>query len=78
MIRAFQDALRRQVMHAWGMTEMSPLGTVCTLKPQAPRAGAEEQLRVQRKQGRAVFGVDMKIVDDDGKELPRDGKTSAS
>ena len=65
-----------QVLHAWGMTEMSPLGTVCTLKPQAPALGAEERMAVQAKQGRAVFGVDMKIVDDDGKELPWDGKAS--
>jgi fatty-acyl-CoA synthase len=65
-----------QVLHAWGMTEMSPLGTVCTLKAKHDRLGAEEKLGVQAKQGRAVFGVDLKIVGDDGKELPRDGKAS--
>ena len=65
-----------QVLHAWGMTEMSPLGTVCTLKPRHRFMNAEERLAVQAKQGRAVFGVDMKIVDADGKELPHDGKAA--
>jgi len=64
------------VLHAWGMTEMSPLGTVCTLKPKHERLDGEARMAVQAKQGRAVFGVDMKIVGDDGKELPRDGKAS--
>jgi fatty-acyl-CoA synthase len=65
-----------RVLHAWGMTELSPVGTVCTLKPKHALLGAEERMAVQAKQGRAVFGVDMKIVDDCGKELPQDGKTS--
>ena len=76
MMRAFQERYDVQVLHAWGMTEMSPLGTVCTLKPKHLRLTAEERMAVQAKQGRAVFGVDMKIVGDDGKELPRDGKAS--
>ena len=77
MMRAFQERYGVQVLHAWGMTEMSPLGTVCTLKRQAPaRSTREERLAVQAKQGRAVFGVDMKIVGDDGNELPHDGKAS--
>jgi fatty-acyl-CoA synthase len=64
------------VLHAWGMTEMSPVGTVCTLKPKHLLLDAEERMAVQSKQGRAVYGVDMKIVGDDGQELPHDGKTS--
>jgi fatty-acyl-CoA synthase len=76
MTRAFQDRFDVQVLHAWGMTELSPVGTVCTLKPKHERLSSEEKLAVQAKQGRAVFGVDMKIVGDDGKELPRDGKAS--
>ena len=76
MIAAFQDQYGVEVLHAWGMTEMSPLGTVCTLKPQHLKLGAAERMAVQAKQGRAVFGVDMKIVDGDGNELPRDGKAS--
>jgi fatty-acyl-CoA synthase len=65
-----------QVLHAWGMTEMSPLGTVCTLKPKHLALPPAERMAVQAKQGRAVFGVDMKIIDADGKELPHDGKAS--
>jgi fatty-acyl-CoA synthase len=76
MMRAFQQRYDVQVLHAWGMTEMSPLGTACTLKPKHDRLSADERMAVQAKQGRAVFGVDMKIVDADGKELPRDGKAS--
>jgi 3-(methylthio)propionyl---CoA ligase len=76
MMKAFQERYDVHVLHAWGMTEMSPLGTVCTLKPKHQGLGAEERMAVQAKQGRAVFGVDMKIVGDDGRELARDGKAS--
>jgi acyl-CoA synthetase (AMP-forming)/AMP-acid ligase II len=76
MMRAFQERYDVQVLHAWGMTEISPLGTACTFKPKHLSIGAEQRIAVQSKQGRAVFGVDMKIVGDDGQELPWDGKTS--
>jgi fatty-acyl-CoA synthase len=76
MLRAFQQRHGVQVIHAWGMTELSPLGTVCTPKQEQPALGAEAQLTQQGRQGRAVFGVDMKIVDDDGRELPWDGRAS--
>jgi len=76
MMRTFQERYDVKVLHAWGMTEMSPLGTACTLKPRHLTLPAEERLAVQAKQGRAVFGVDMKIVGDDGRELPWDGKAS--
>jgi fatty-acyl-CoA synthase len=76
MMRTFQERYDVQVLHAWGMTEMSPIGTVCTLKPKHLRLGAEERMAVQAKQGRALFGVDLKIVGEDGQELPRDGKAS--
>jgi len=76
MMRAFQERYDVQVLHAWGMTETSPLGTVCSLKPSHLALAPDQQLAVQAKQGRAVFGVDMKIVDDSGNELPQDGKTS--
>jgi fatty-acyl-CoA synthase len=76
MMRTFQERYNVQVLHAWGMTEMSPLGTVCTLKPKHEQLNAEQRMAVQAKQGRAVFGVDMKIVDGDGQELPCDGKAS--
>ncbi|HMA88731.1 MAG TPA: 3-(methylthio)propionyl-CoA ligase [Burkholderiales bacterium] len=74
MLRAFQEDYGVEVLHAWGMTEMSPLGTVCTLKAKHDRAGKEARYAVQSKQGRAIFGVDLKIVGADGKELPMDGK----
>jgi len=74
MINAFNDTYGVEVLHAWGMTEMSPLGTVCTLKNAQLALPAEEQLKVRLKQGRAVYGVDMKIVDEAGNELPWDGK----
>jgi fatty-acyl-CoA synthase len=76
MTRAFQEHYDVQVLHAWGMTEMSPLGTVCQMKRRHESMSADDRLALQAKQGRAVFGVDMKIVDADGKELPRDGKTT--
>ncbi len=75
MITAFNDLYQVEVLHAWGMTEMSPLGTVCTLKNKHLGMSAEEKMKVRLKQGRGIFGVDMKIVDGDGVELPWDGKT---
>src|SRR5690606_516354 len=62
------------VIHAWGMTEMSPLGTTGTMKRKIAELPYEEQLAYKVKQGRAIYGVDLKIVDDAVKELPRDGK----
>ncbi|XAH26061.1 3-(methylthio)propionyl-CoA ligase [Xylophilus sp. GW821-FHT01B05] len=75
MITSFQDDYGVEVLHAWGMTEMSPLGTLCTLKNKHLSLPAEQQMKIRMKQGRAIFGVDMKIVGDDGAELPWDGKT---
>ncbi len=74
MIRAFQEEYGVKVFHAWGMTEMSPLGTVGTLKEKQEKLGADARLAVQAKQGRGIFGVEMKIVDEEGSELPWDGK----
>ncbi|MFC7436194.1 3-(methylthio)propionyl-CoA ligase [Hydrogenophaga bisanensis] len=74
MINAFNDQYGVEVLHAWGMTEMSPLGTVCTLKNAQVAMPADEKLKVRLKQGRSVFGVDMKIVNEDGVEQPWDGK----
>ena len=74
MIRAFQEDYGVKVLHAWGMTEMSPLGTVCNLKTKHAAWPADERFKVEVTQGRAVFGVDMKIVGGDGAELPWDGK----
>ena len=74
MIHAFQQDYGVDVLHAWGMTEMSPLGTLCTLKNKHLAQPAEAQNAIRLKQGRAIFGVDMKIVDGDGNELAWDGK----
>jgi acyl-CoA synthetase (AMP-forming)/AMP-acid ligase II len=74
MLQLFQDKYGVEVLHAWGMTEMGPLGTAGTLKGKHARQSKEERLAVQYKQGRVVFGVDMRIVGDDGGDLPWDGK----
>jgi 3-(methylthio)propionyl---CoA ligase len=74
MIDTFREEYGVEVLHAWGMTEMSPLGTLCTLKNKHLEMPAAEQMKIRLKQGRAVYGVDMKIVGEDGKELPWDGK----
>jgi fatty-acyl-CoA synthase len=73
--KTFQDVYGVEVIHAWGMTEMSPLGTACTLKPEYAALGGEARLDIQQKQGQSPFMVEMKITDDAGKRLPWDGKT---
>jgi fatty-acyl-CoA synthase len=73
--KTFQDVYGVEVIHAWGMTEMSPLGSLCTMKPEYAELTGEAKLDVQQKAGHPPFGVEMKITDDSGKELPWDGKT---
>jgi 3-(methylthio)propionyl---CoA ligase len=75
MMKTFREEYGVEVVHAWGMTEMSPLGTSCTLLASHDALPAAERQAILEKQGRVIFGVDMKIVDDAGKELPWDGKT---
>ncbi|PWW44597.1 3-(methylthio)propionyl-CoA ligase [Melaminivora alkalimesophila] len=75
MITAFQEGYGVTVLHAWGMTEMSPLGTLASLKNKHLDLPEAERMHWLQKQGRAIFGVDMKIVDGEGRELPWDGKT---
>jgi len=74
MIEAFQNEYGVRVLHAWGMTEMSPLGTLCSLKNKHMDLPEDERMKILLKQGRAIYGVDMKIVDGEGRELPWDGK----
>ena len=74
MIESFETKYGVQVIHAWGMTEMSPLGTLGTLKHNVVEMPYEKQLDYKVKQGHPVFGVEMKITDDEDNELPRDGK----
>ena len=73
--KTFQDIYGVEVIHAWGMTEMSPLGTMCTLKPEYAGLGGDPRLDIQEKQGHSPFMVEMKITDDNGIPLPWDGKT---
>ncbi|MCX4171596.1 MULTISPECIES: 3-(methylthio)propionyl-CoA ligase [Paraburkholderia] len=72
MTTAFQERHRVEVVHAWGMTELSPVGTVCSFKAHQVSLDVEERYALQAKQGRPVFGIDMKIVDLEGKALPWD------
>ncbi|MCA9522621.1 MAG: long-chain-fatty-acid--CoA ligase [Myxococcales bacterium] len=74
MIERFERDHDVEVIHAWGMTEMSPLGTVCNLLPKHATLDAEARLDLKVKQGRPVYGVDLKITDDENHELPRDGR----
>ncbi len=75
MMKTFRHQYGVEVVHAWGMTEMSPLGTAGTLQSKHLLLSEAEQELLLEKQGHPIFGVDMKIVDDAGKELPWDGKT---
>ncbi|MFT7584737.1 MAG: acyl-CoA synthetase (AMP-forming)/AMP-acid ligase II [Cellvibrionaceae bacterium] len=74
LTRAYEEELGVDVMHAWGMTEMSPIGTVSSLMSHHAGLSAEEKWDVKATQGYQVAGVEMRICDEDGDELPWDGK----
>ncbi len=74
VLRAFEEDFGVEVIHAWGMTEMSPIGTIGKLLPEHHLEDHEGQIKAKMKQGRGLFTVDMKIVDDEGKPKPHDGK----
>ena len=74
LIRRFQDDYGVEVVHAWGMTEMSPVGVVGSLTPEAHALPPDERFALRTKQGRVPFGVDMKLTDDAGHPVPHDGK----
>jgi len=76
IVKAFQESYGVEVMHAWGMTEMSPLGTLCSIKPECEALTGEERLDLQAKQGHAPFTIEMRIADDEGRAVARDGKSS--
>ena len=76
ILRAFEEDYEVDVVHAWGMTETSPLGTLGSLPPHLMNADIDTRMKQKLKQGRPPFGVELKIVDDAGKTLPRDGHTS--
>jgi fatty-acyl-CoA synthase len=73
MIRAFEQDYGVEVRHAWGMTEMSPIGSVCYMKPATNAESYDDVLKLKSKQGFAPFGVEMKIVDEQNQALPWDG-----
>jgi len=75
MMREFQEKYGVEGQQGWGMTEMSPIGTVSMIRPKDADLPLDRQFDIKAKQGRAVFGVEMKIVNDDGQALPRDGKS---
>jgi len=74
LMEAFKEKFGVDVLHAWGMTEMSPVGTIGTLKAGLEGLDDEELWALKQKQGRTFYTVEMKIVDDEGAEQPRDGK----
>ncbi|MBR9834417.1 MAG: long-chain-fatty-acid--CoA ligase [Alphaproteobacteria bacterium] len=76
ILRAFEQDYEVDVIHAWGMTETSPLGTLGTLPPHLMNADVDIRMSQKLKQGRPPFGVELKIVNDEGEDLPRDGETS--
>ncbi|MEP0509790.1 MAG: fatty-acid--CoA ligase [Aurantimonas coralicida] len=71
----FQEVYGVQVIHAWGMTEMSPLGSLCTIKPEYQDLTGDALLDIEEKQGHPPFAVEMKVTDDENVERPWDGKT---
>ncbi len=75
MIKTFRETYGVDVIHAWGMTELSPLGTLSRLQNRHLSLPPAEQQKIFEKQGHVIYGVDMKIVGDDGAELPWDGTT---
>jgi acyl-CoA synthetase (AMP-forming)/AMP-acid ligase II len=76
LIERFRVLLGVETMQAWGMTETSPVATVC--RPLAHHSGLSdaEQIDLRALQGRAVFGIELRIEDEDGQELPRDGEAA--
>ena len=73
MCERFATQFGAFVLHAWGMTEMSPVGTICQLLPKHSGATLDERLDVQRKQGRPLCGVELRIEDANGCAQPHDG-----
>jgi len=76
MLRKFELEYGVEVCHAWGMTEMSPIGSTGTMKFSTANLDQEAKLKLKEKQGRSPYLVEMKVVDDEGRELPRDGKSA--
>ncbi|MET0182298.1 MAG: long-chain-fatty-acid--CoA ligase [Caulobacterales bacterium] len=73
VLRTLEEEYGVEVIHAWGMTEMSPMGTLCTMGPEEEKLSHEEQIAIKLRQGRTPFTIEMKVVNDAGETLPRDG-----
>jgi fatty-acyl-CoA synthase len=78
MMKTLRDDFGVRVQHGWGMTEMSPVGTIGTPKAKHRDFDAEQRMALALKQGRPLFGVEMKAVDAEGRELPRDGVSAGN
>ena len=76
ILRAFEHDYDVEVIHAWGMTETSPLGTLGTLPPHLEQEDVDTRMKQKLKQGRPPFGVELRVVDEDGKVMGHDGATS--
>ncbi|MCP4358262.1 MAG: long-chain fatty acid--CoA ligase [Chloroflexi bacterium] len=74
LTKAYESELGVNVVHAWGMTEMSPLGTICNLGSQHADLSDEEKWDIKATQGYPICGVELRIVDEVGAELPWDGR----
>ena len=78
MMKTLQEDFGVEVIHAWGMTELSPLGTLSKLTSRQDALPKEQQQRLLEKQGRVIYGIDMAIIDDEGRSLPWDGQASGN
>lgn len=78
MMKTLQQDYGVEVIHAWGMTELSPLGTLSKLQAKHDALPADAQQRLLQSQGRVIYGIDMAIIDDDGRSLPWDGKSAGN
>jgi fatty-acyl-CoA synthase len=76
MIEILENKYNVEVGHGWGMTEMSPIGTIGKLKNATEHLRGDDRIKLKMKQGRTPYMVEMKVVDDEGKDLPRDGKSA--
>jgi 3-(methylthio)propionyl---CoA ligase len=78
MMKSLQEDYGVEVIHAWGMTELSPLGTLSKLQAKHDALPADEKRRLLQSQGRVIYGIDMAIIDDEGRSLPWDGKAAGN
>jgi fatty-acyl-CoA synthase len=78
MMKALREDFGVEVIHAWGMTELSPLGTLCKLQAKHEALPPEQQAHLLESQGRVIFGIDMAIIDDNGRALPWDGVSAGN